>query len=78
MRLINLEEKYRTLEAKERKTAKDKRDLKQLEKEILPLKTFLEDAAIHRKAIKDELGIFPDFSISSLFLILRESGGRCE
>lgn len=59
MRLINLEEEHRTLEAKERKTAKDKRDLKQLEKEVLPLKTFLEDAAIHRKAIKAEIGIIP-------------------
>ena len=59
MRLVKLEEKHRTFEAKERKTAKDKRDLKQLEKEMLPLKTFLEDAAIHRTAIKAEIGILP-------------------
>jgi hypothetical protein len=69
-----LEEKYRTLEAKERKTAKDKRDLKQLSKEILPLKAFLEDAAMHRKAIKAEIGNFSVFCI--LFLFIRESGER--
>jgi hypothetical protein len=60
-----LEEKHRDLEAKERKTAKDKLDLKKLEKEMQPLKTFLEDAASHRKAIKAEIGNFNFF-----FLIL--------
>ena len=58
IRLVKLEEEHRDLEAKERKSANDKLELKKLEKKIQPLKTFLDDAASHRKAIKAEIGIF--------------------
>lgn len=61
IRLVKLEEEHRDLEAKERKSAKDKLELKKLEKKIQPLKSFLDDAASHRKAIKAEIGIFHFF-----------------
>ena len=56
-----MEERQRELEAKQRKSTKDKLELKNLEKEIPPLKTFLEDAAAHRKAIKAEISMLFDF-----------------
>lgn len=56
VQLINLQEEYKELNEKEKKSPADKIELKRLEKEIAPLKSFLDDAAIHRKAIKAEIG----------------------
>jgi hypothetical protein len=56
VKLINLEEEYKELNEKEKKSAADKIALKRLEKEMSPLKTFLDDAAMHRKSIKAEIG----------------------
>ena len=66
MRLINLKEAERDLEAKEKKTAADKLELKRLKKEIAPLELFIEDAASHRKAIKAEIGMTFSHSINVL------------
>ena len=57
MRMIKLEEAQRELEQKERLTTSEKHELKRLKKEIAPLKSFLDDAASHRKAIKAEIGM---------------------
>jgi hypothetical protein len=69
VRLINLEEEHRELLAKEKKTVADRLELKRLEKEIAPLKSFLDDAASHRIAIKAEIGILVIF----LFYLLANS-----
>lgn len=58
MRMIKMEEALRDLEAKEKPSTSDKHEMKRLKKEIAPLKTFLDDAASHRKAIKAEIGMF--------------------
>lgn len=57
MKMIKMEEIERELEAKEKLTTAEKLELKKLKKEIAPLKTFLDDAANHRKAIKAEIGM---------------------
>lgn len=67
VKLINLEEEYKELDEKEKKSPADKIELKRLEKEIAPLKTFLDDAAIHRKSIKAEIGKL--FSLIVLILL---------
>lgn len=63
MRLVKLEERQSELKAKARRTAKDNLELGKLEKEILPLKTFLDDAASHRKAIKAEISMFDALNV---------------
>lgn len=57
VRMRKLEEAVLDLEAKEKLTSTDKLELKKLKKEIEPLKSFLDDAASHRKAIKAEIGM---------------------
>ena len=66
VKLINLEQEYNELNEKENKTAANKIELKRLEKEIAPLKTFLDDAANHRKSIKAEIGKASSFYLLGL------------
>jgi hypothetical protein len=54
--LLNLKEEESTLETKQRKTANDKKRLETIKEEIIPLQEFIDNAAFHRKQIKDEIG----------------------
>lgn len=75
--LVKLEEELREIQEKEKKTTADKREMKRLEKEIAPLKSFVEDAASHRKAIKSEIGI-PIFVFPANFLdTLKDDETKC-
>ena len=56
--LLNLKEEERVLESKLRKTVNDKKRLDTIHEEIAPLQEFIDNAAFHRKQIKNEIGIY--------------------
>jgi hypothetical protein len=58
IKVKQLEEERNSLKEKERLQSKDKKRLKEIEEEILPLKTFLEDAQKQRDALKKEIGMY--------------------
>lgn len=67
IRLKELEDEKLTIEEKQKRTAKDKKRLIEIEEEMAPLQKFLKDAQTHRLAIKSEVGMI---LISYFFLLL--------
>ena len=57
IKIKQLEEERNSLKEKEKLRSNDKKRLKEIEEEILPLKTFLEDAQKQRDALKKEIGM---------------------
>ncbi len=58
IKLKELEEEKIALNEKNKITTADKQRLKQIEEDMKPLKTFLEDAQKQRDAIKEEISTY--------------------
>lgn len=59
---MKLKEEKREIEWKEKKSASDVRRLSDIEEEMKPFETFINDAREHRQQIKNEIGILPALS----------------
>jgi hypothetical protein len=63
IRVIKLKEELRDLEDQPKISKKDAAKIKTLKEEMEPLETFLKDAAEHRKQIKAEIRMMPEFEL---------------
>jgi hypothetical protein len=54
---VELENEKNEIEVLPRMTNEKKKRLSEIEKEMVPLKKFLEDAKAQRRAIKEEIGM---------------------
>jgi hypothetical protein len=62
-----LKEEKIEIEGKSQKSRDDRKRLKEIELEMKPLEKFLDDAKLHRKEIKDVVGVFIKYFCCNLF-----------